>query len=137
MDKKNTTIGVLLLLAAFAVIYFSPRSAPPASPSRSVVTTPGSPDTAPRLPGPNNAPLPQSAVNAAFAAVNAESAEAVITVLRNDFIEARFTDSGGALRDVALIKRNEKDRLIYPDRLHSDSPFVLNQLSTDPILAFV
>jgi YidC/Oxa1 family membrane protein insertase len=139
MDKKNTTIGVLLLLAAFAVIYFAPRSAPPPSPSRSVVTAPGSPGvTPPALPGPSNdAVPPQAAVDAAFAAVNAESAEAVITVLRNDFIEARFTDSGGALRDVALIKRNEKDRLIYPDRLHSDNPFVFNQLSADPILAFV
>ena len=100
MDKQNTTIGVLLLLAAFAVIYFAPRSAPPATQQpageRAVSNTPGAPAVPPTsLPGPSrDRPPPQSAVNAAFAAVNAESAEAVITTLRNDYIEARFTDSG-------------------------------------------
>jgi YidC/Oxa1 family membrane protein insertase len=142
MDKKNTTIGVLLLLAAFAVIYFAPRSAPPArEPSGEKVppSTAGGPAVAPTaLPGPRrDAPPPESAVNAAFAAVNTESAEAAVTTLRNDYIEARFTDSGGALREVALIKRDEKSRLIYPDKLGSNAPFVFNALSTDPILAFV
>src|SRR5690606_3361774 len=42
-----------------------------------------------------------------------------------------------ALRNVALIKRDEKGRLIYPDELGSDRPFVLNGLAVDPILAFV
>ena len=143
MDKKNTTIGVVLLLAAFAVIYFAPRSAPPANhppggekvaPATS--TAPGVPPTS--LPGSaKDAPPPTAAVNAAFAAVNAESAGAQITILKNDFIEARFTDSGGALREVALTKRNEKGRLIYPDKLGANEPFVFNALSTDPILAFV
>jgi YidC/Oxa1 family membrane protein insertase len=140
MDKKNTTIGVLLLLAAFAVIYFAPRSAPPPGQSGSEKTPPAGTAIVPptSLPGPaKNSPPPASAVNAAFAAVNADSADAVVTTLRNEYIEARFTDSGGALRDVALIKRDEKGRLIYPDKLGSNDPFVLNALSTDPILAFV
>jgi YidC/Oxa1 family membrane protein insertase len=142
MDKKNTTIGVLLLLAAFAVIYFSPRSAPPPRQTGGEKTPPAAPGTAvvppAGLPGPaKDAPPPASAVNAAFAAVNAESADAVITTLRNDHIEARFTDSGGALREVALIKRDDKGRLVYPDKLGSNTPFVFNALSTDPILAFV
>src|SRR5688500_2410167 len=126
MDKKNTTIGVLLLLAAFAVIYFSPRSAPPprqtggektpaAAPGTTVVPPAGLPGLS------RDTPPPASAVNAAFAAVNAESADAVITTLRNDYIEARFTDSGGALREVALIKRDDKGRLIYPDILGSNN----------------
>ena len=142
MDKKNTTIGVLLLLSAFAVIYFAPRSAPPATQPRGekeVANTPGAPAVPPTaLPGPGkDSPPPQSAVNAAFAAVNTESAEATVTTLRNDYIEARFTDSGGALREVALIKRNGKGRLVYPDKLGSNQPFVFNALSTDPILAIV
>src|SRR5205814_246971 len=29
MDKKNTSIGVLMLIAAFAILFFGPRSAPP------------------------------------------------------------------------------------------------------------
>src|SRR5688572_21042492 len=141
MDKKNTTIGVLLLLAAFAVIYFAPRSAPPpreTAGEKVPASTPGAPVAPTALPAPGQQPPPpQSAVNAAFAAVNLESAESVVTTLRNDYIEARFTDSGGALREVALIKRNDKGRLIYPDKLGSNRPFVFNALSTDPILAFV
>ncbi len=142
MDKKNTTIGVLLLLAAFAVIYFAPRSAPPVNQppagklESTTATAPGAPPNADMREGRDALP-PPSAVNAAYAAVNAEPAEAQITTLKNDYVEARFTDSGGALREVALIKRNEKGRLIYPDALGSDAPFVFNALSTDPILALV
>src|SRR5688572_33314854 len=93
MDKKNTTIGVLLLLAAFAMIYFAPRSAPPprlpASEKSPVATAPGAPAVAPTVPPGANQDTspPASAVNAAFAAVNAESAEAIVTTLRNDYIE--------------------------------------------------
>jgi YidC/Oxa1 family membrane protein insertase len=141
MDKKNTTIGVMLLIAAFAAIYFGPRSAPPTT-QRGVEqvpsSVPGAPVAPAALPAPGrDVPAPQSTVNSAFAAVHTESAEAVVTTLRNDFIEAHFTDSGGALRGVALVKRDEKGRLIYPDELGSNQPFVFNALSTDPILAFV
>jgi YidC/Oxa1 family membrane protein insertase len=135
MDKKNTSIGVVLLLAAFAIIFFGPKSAPPA-------TVPGGPKADPSAPGAPAAtpsglpsagdpstPPPPSAVNAAFAAVNVESAEATVTTLSNEFIEARFTDSGGALREVALKK--------YPATLGSAAPFVFNALRADPILAFI
>jgi YidC/Oxa1 family membrane protein insertase len=143
MDKKNTTIGVVLLLAAFAVIYFAPRPAPPPLPppgsennTPATATAPGATPTS--LPGSTtSSPSPAAAANTAFAAVNAESAGAQITILKNDYIEARFTDSGGALREVALIKRDEKGRLIYPDQLGGNEPFVFNALSPDPILAFV
>jgi hypothetical protein len=40
MDKKNTSIGVLLLLAAFAIIYFGPKSAPPATTSEASACRP-------------------------------------------------------------------------------------------------
>jgi YidC/Oxa1 family membrane protein insertase len=135
MDKKNTTIGVVLLLAAFAIIYFAPRSAPPpraAGGEKADPTAPAAPAVTPAgipTPGGKNTPPPPSAVNAAFAEVNRDSAEATVTTLANDFIEARFTDSGGALREVALKK--------YPAALGNPAPFVFNALHTDPILAFV
>ena len=132
MDKKNTTIGVLLLLAAFALIYFSPRPVPPApvpggeNTAPGVTATPGSTTT----PGTPAATTTTAAVvNTAFAAINRDSAEATVTTLSNDFIEARFTDSGGALRDVALRK--------YPAELGNPAPYVFNALHADPILAFV
>jgi YidC/Oxa1 family membrane protein insertase len=128
MDKKNTTIGVVLLLAAFAMIYFGPKPTPPAPAVTPVPpTAPGHNDpTAPATPGTTPA---APAASTAFAAVNRDSASATVTTLANDFIEARFTDSGGALLEVALKK--------YPKELKSSSPYVFNELHADPILAFV
>ena len=124
MDKKNTTIGVALLLAAFAMIYWGPKPAPP--PPAPVVPQ-ADPATAanPGTPGTPAAPV----ANTAFAAINRDSASATVTTLANDFIEARFTDSGGALLEVAL-KR-------YPKELKNPSPYVFNEHHADPILAFV
>lgn len=130
MDKKNTTIGVLLLLAAFALIYFSPRpTPPPLTPSPESPATPASGATTTPTAGSAPSTAPSATINTAFAAINLESAEATVTTLSNEFIEARFTDSGGALREVALRK--------YPATLGSTSPYVFNELRADPLLAFV
>ncbi len=138
MDKKNFTIGALLLVAAFAILFFGPKPAP--TPRAPVSAEPGPSATAPATgttPSPAQA-TPINGANTAFAAVTSDAAGATVTTLSNDFIEARFTDSGGALREVAFIKRDDKSkRLVYPDRLGSDTPFVFNTLSSDPMLAFV
>jgi len=143
MDKKNFTIGALLLVVAFAVLFLAPRSAPPATtPQGNEKLPPGTPGGstfAPAsLPAPGQpTPPPQAGVNAAFAAVNLDATDSTVTVLKNNFIEARFTNSGGALREVALIKRGEKQQLIYPARLGGDEPFIFNALHADPILSIV
>jgi len=127
MDKKNTTIGVLLLLTAFGLIYFAPRSTPPAaepSPAGAAAPTASAGATAPAA-----APASPALGAVAPAAVSADPATATVTVLANDFIEARFTDFGGALAEVALKK--------YPATLGSKEPFVFNALRADPILGFV
>ncbi len=125
MDKKNTTIGVLLLIAAFAMIYFGPKPAPTPPAPAPVQTDPAAPAGPSATPG-----APAAAVaNTAFAAVNRDAAGASVTTLANDFIEARFTDSGGALLGVALKK--------YAKELKSALPYVFNENHADPILAFV
>jgi YidC/Oxa1 family membrane protein insertase len=134
MDKKNTTIGVLLLLAAFAIIYFAPRPTPPPAGSAPETAAPGTPAaTAPAPAGATPdaaAPVPAAnPVNAAFAAMSQDAADANVTTLSNDFVEARFSDFGGALREVALKK--------YDKELKSTSPYVFNEQRADPILAFV
>ena len=134
MDKKNTSIGVVLLVAAFAIIYFGPKSAPPATTTggeKLPSSVPGAPVAPAAIPAPGKDIPPPTVVSTAFAATEVDH------TLRNDYIEARFTESGGALREVALIKRDSKNRLIYSDKLGSNQPFVFNQLSEDPILAFV
>ncbi|MES2694098.1 MAG: YidC/Oxa1 family insertase periplasmic-domain containing protein [Verrucomicrobiota bacterium] len=145
MDKKNFTIGALLLVAAFAVMYISSRHTPPRPLSEAEktpigATPPGTPEGTPQAaaaaatPAQPASPTAPTTVSGSFVR---DAADATVTKLANEFIEARFTDSGGALLEVAFIKRDEKERLIYPDKLKSDSPFIYNALHADPMLAFV
>ena len=131
MDKKNTTIGVLLLIAAFASLYFGAQMAP--APSQ----------TAPEL-APQNAPMPTagnaapspgtvgapatSPSDATFAAVVRDNAGATVTTLANDVIEVRFTDFGGAIRDVAF--------RTYTAEQNQTAPYVFNEVHADPLLGF-
>ncbi len=126
MDKKNTIIGVALLIAAFAIFFFGPHSAPPPPPqtiSRPPVSAPAA--ATPESPAVSSAPA-QS--DAAFAAIANDSAEATITTLNNGFIEVRLTDFGGAIRDVAFKQ--------YGAEVGNPAPFVFNRDHADPILAF-
>ena len=131
MDKKNTTIGVVLLLAAFAFMFFGPKSPPPlATPAQPTTTAPTAEPGAPATTAPGVAATPAApAPQTAFAAVVRDASNATVTTLSNDFIDARFTDSGGALRDVAFRK--------YAAELKKPEPYVFNQEHADPILAFV
>ena len=101
MDKKNTTIGVLLLIAAFASLYLSQKYAPPPPPRRAPVLAPTT--------GPNQAAAsavanaqPTSPADATFTAVTKDAGEPQYETLANDFIEVTFADLGGAISKVAL-----------------------------------
>ena len=134
MDKQNTTIGVLLLIAAFASAYFM-RPAPAlqtTTATPAVVTAPATatstmaPSAVPALAAPAT---PVAAANdAAFAAIVGDNAKATVTTLANDYVELRFTDFGGAIRDVAFKK--------YFATKSGTEPFVFNQTHAAPVLAF-
>jgi YidC/Oxa1 family membrane protein insertase len=128
MDKKNTLIGAILLLAAFGVFYLGQRLSPPPPRSPSVGQPPDLRNIAPSPATATAAPSSVMPADATFAAVAQDSLEAAITTLANDFIEVRLTDFGGAIRDVAFAK--------YHAELGSPAPYVLNQQHADPILAF-
>jgi YidC/Oxa1 family membrane protein insertase len=122
VDKQNTFIGVVLLVAAVLVFVYGQRhSQQPPSPAeiRHEVTTQVAAEPAAR---------PASVVPA-FATAQAEHAGATVTRLGNSFIEVSFTDFGGAIRDVAFKK--------YPAALGRPDPFIFNELHSDPMLAFV
>jgi YidC/Oxa1 family membrane protein insertase len=138
MDKKNTTIGVLLLLAAFAVFIFAPRSTTPTQPhNASSATSTATPATAtPTASAPLSTapaatqPASPAAANGAaemYATINRDTAGATVTTLANDFIEARLTNHGGAILEVAFKK--------YPAVLGRPEPYIFNHLHEDPILA--
>ncbi len=145
MDKKNTVIGVALIAAAIAFMFWMQQTAPPPpprpAPSTTAAATPatGSSSATTATPSTSTAATPSTtpAATTAFASARADAATATVTTLKNSFVEVRFTDSGGAIRDVALIKRDPKDRLIYPAELNGTAPFVFNQVHADPMLAFV
>lgn len=142
MDKKNFTIGALLLVAAFGVLFLGQKFGPQPAPRSAPVSQPAAGNASPTsAPGATSLPAPGAAPGASsstFASIARDAADATITKLANDYVEARFTDSGGALLEVALTKRDEKSKkLVYPAELGGDAPFVFNSLHADPMLAFV
>jgi YidC/Oxa1 family membrane protein insertase len=128
MDKKNMTLGAIMLVAAFAVMIYGSRKTPPppSQPATPTAPAPGAPAT-PATPAPAPAGAPPPA-NGAFAALAREDSAARVVTLGNDFIEARLTDFGGAIKNVALKK--------YPAVKGKPEPFVFNEQHADPMLAF-
>jgi YidC/Oxa1 family membrane protein insertase len=128
MDKKNTLIGALLLIAAFASLYLGSRLSPPTPRAPEIGRPPSLPSVASPPANPAAPPPPVMPADAAFAAVAKDSTEATVTMLANDFLEVHLTDFGGAIRDVAFTK--------YPAEWGKPEPYVFNQLHADSLLAF-
>ncbi|ATC63780.1 hypothetical protein CMV30_07340 [Nibricoccus aquaticus] len=137
MDKKNTLIGVGFLLAAFAAFIITAKQTPPpvqppatTQPVASNPSAPGPEGTTPAAPAPAAAVpvLTAAPANTTFAALAKQDETARVITLSNDFIEARLTDFGGAIKNVALKK--------YPAVKGKPEPFVINETHTDPMLAF-
>ncbi|MCF7688727.1 MAG: YidC/Oxa1 family insertase periplasmic-domain containing protein [Cephaloticoccus sp.] len=135
MDKKNLTIGVALLLAAFVSMYFSSKSVPP----RPVTTTPGATptQTVPAATTPEATTNPTTTGTAVPAqpphteitalANNVEGAQ--VDLLVNNFVEVRLSNYGGAIREVALRK--------FAETLDSKARFTFNKPRTNPMLGIV
>jgi YidC/Oxa1 family membrane protein insertase len=130
MDKKNTTIGVICIIAAFASLYLGQKFAPPppATPppvSTAVVKTVNATTGSATVPG---APAPTTTIPALSAVVK-DAPAAAVTTLENEYITVHFTNFGGAIRDIALRK--------FPAELGHPLPYVFNAVHTDPMLGFV
>lgn len=124
MDKKNTAIGALLLIAAFFSFWLSAKYAPPPPPPVIPATT-GSPLAQNEAPPAGPA---QGVADAVLSAPVSSSAPAEFVELSNEFISVRFTTAGGAIDTVAL----KKHAAVLG---HSD-PYVLNAKQAAPALAF-
>ena len=133
MDKRNFTIGVLLLIAALAVLIMAPRSAPPTPPANAqpaatpASATAGTAAPVPGQPATPGAPAAAVAPASELAAVTADTANVRVTLLANDYIEVRLTNFGGAVRDVAFKKHSAV--------LGRPEPYVFNLLHDEPMLA--
>ena len=104
MDKKNTIIGVLLLVAAMASFYISARHAPQ-QPVRAPApaATSGSPLATNEAPAAGPASSPSDATLTAAPA--AASTPAQFVTLANEFLEVKFTNHGGAIDSLALLQK--------------------------------
>jgi YidC/Oxa1 family membrane protein insertase len=124
VDRQNTFIGVLLLIAAVILfVYGQKHSLQPPSPAdiQHEVTAQTASEPAPAAQAASQEP--------AFATAQAEHAGASVTRLENSFVEVTFTDFGGSIREVAFKK--------YPAAQGRPDPFIFNELHSDPLLAFV
>lgn len=104
MDKKNTVIGVLLLVAAMASFYFSARYAPQ-QPVRPVPPAESGANPVIASPGPLAAPAgspPDAMITASPASA---LAPAEFVTLTNEFIAVKFTNHGGAIDSIALLQK--------------------------------
>lgn len=137
MDKKNTTIGVLLLLGAFALMYFGAKTTPPPPAAPEIAkSTSGSPIGENQAPSAVTSALPaRSPDNAEFAALAATDTTAKILTIGNDHIQVRLSDFGGAVENVALVEKLPNGQLQYPAFKDKPDPYIFNQLHVDPILA--
>lgn len=132
MDKKNTVIGVLLLVAAMASFWFSARYAPqqPVRPATTGMS--GSP-----LPG--NPLTPQGPVTSPVDAKLSPSPEAAagpaeFVTLANEFVSVKFTNHGGAIDSIALLKKSAHlDRQGDP----SSDRYTLNAPQAAPALSLL
>ncbi|HTO02492.1 MAG TPA: membrane protein insertase YidC [Opitutus sp.] len=138
MDKKNTTIGVVLLLAAFGSIYFgqilSPKRSSEPLPTASQPAVSQPTGSQPSITsGIEAAPAPTATATlsptTAFAVVTRPAPDTSTVTLENEFVSVHFTNHGGAVRDVALKK--------YAAVKGQPEPFIFNALHADPMLAFV
>jgi YidC/Oxa1 family membrane protein insertase len=102
MDKKNTTIGVLLLLAAMASFYVSARYGP--KPSAPLPITPAPAQTAATQSTLTGSSGPASAAATPGAVSAAAMGPAEKVTLANDFMIVTLTNHGGAIDSIALKK---------------------------------
>lgn len=127
MDKKNLTLGVLFIGAAFATLFLGGINQPAPAPAPApVATTPAGETLADgTVPAPSlSAPAAPASMLAALAN---DRADATATVLANEFVTVRLTDFGGAIQDVSFKK--------YPATRGGDQPFVFNERRVAPMLA--
>ncbi len=133
MDKKNTLIGVSLLLLAIFYMYKTapvpqPEPAPAPSEAPTDSTTPPSPSaTPPNQPFPS-APLPAPGPVSGHAQIelDGERGDEIISSLENPLVEVLFTNYGGAVKEIVL-----KD---FKATLDSEEPYAMNHLRYAPAL---
>jgi YidC/Oxa1 family membrane protein insertase len=125
-----------MFVAAFLVLMYGQRfmrqNPPPAEVRREVSREiQGQPQAPAASPGamPSASPAPSPGIEEpTFATAQADQKGATVTRLGNSFVTVSFTDSGGAILDVAFKK--------YPAVQGESDPFIFNEPHADAMMAF-
>ena len=115
MDKKNTIIGVLLIMAAFYFMYDST--------TKDAAAMRAQRQTAAAVQSAQPSGNPKSVVEQRFAEAAKSSDQNVkeeLCTLRNENLAVNFTNKGGAIADVEILK--------YADSQETSDPFVFNKV---------
>lgn len=115
MDKKNTIIGVLLIMAAFYFMYDST--------TKDAAAMRAQRQTAAAVQSAQPSEKPKSVVEQRFAEAAKSSDQNVkeeLCTLRNENLAVNFTNKGGAIVDVEILK--------YADSQETSDPFVFNKV---------
>ena len=134
MDKKNTAIGLLLLFAAFALMFY--QAPPPADPNAEPATDypsgtptnsepPQQGQTGRAVPV-NTSPSPQPTIGPAILESLEGNLDEVIVKRENSLMEARFTNYGGAIQEIVLKG--------FATSRDDTSPYVINGKRSGPAL---
>jgi len=127
MDKKNTAIGIALLIAAGVCFYLSAKYAPQPAP-RPAVTAADSGNPLPKNEAPAAGPA-HMVGDTTLSAPHKSNAPVEFFTLGNDTIEVRFTNAGGAIDSIAL----KKHRAV----LERPEPYTINSPQAAPALGLV
>ncbi len=128
MDKKNTIIGVVLLVGALASFFISAKYAPPPAPTKPAFTTTTSGSPLAQNEAPPSGPA-RSVTDAVFSAPEKSYAPAEYLTLENEYVSVNFTTAGGAIDHVSLKK--------HPALLDKPEPYVLNAKPSAPALSLL
>lgn len=133
MDKKNTLLGALFLVAAFAVMALMNKNTKDAPQPERLPASESVASESPAQPGVMAPAASQTAGEVVSEIV--ESVESVapteavveeLYYLENELIEVIFTNQGGAIKKVALKE--------YAAKKDSDNPFLFNHHGNAPML---
>ena len=139
MDKKNTLIGLVLIVGAFGILMYEGRRYKEVDEPEEAVATRNYDNATPSLTPTSKAPEPSTrpAIDAEedglFKAVSTKAelpkvqeAKENIHELENEFIKVRFSSLGGGIKDVTFKEFAEKEG--------SEERFIFNDLSSTPLL---
>ena len=131
MDKKNTLLGVIFLVAAFAVMALmnkntkdvpQPERIPPVSES----TPPGTGAESQTVTPVKAPPVSEAVSEIVDSVAPTESIPEELSYLENELIEVIFTNQGGGIKKVALKE--------YAATKDSDDPYLFNHYGYAPML---